>query len=196
MKELLSIHAPGATPLNPDESAGLIPQTISTLGELNELEQENILSARLKLLGRRHSNLLTLNFVCEVHREMFGDVWNWAGSFRISDKNLGVSKELIREQLRNLLDDTKYWLDQNTYTWIELGARFHHRLVWIHPFANGNGRHARLMTDILLDVHGQKAFTWGSANLNQHGTVRQDYLAALKKADQADYGPLMAFVIS
>jgi Fic-DOC domain mobile mystery protein B len=124
---------------------------------------------------------------------MLGEVWRWAGKFRRSDRNLGISFYEIPAALRQLLDDTKAWIEYQSYPPDEIAVRFHHRLVQIHPFANGNGQHSRLMADLLVMELGQERFSWGSANLQELGDVRERYIAALKAADNHDIGPLVAY---
>tara|TARA_R110002050_G_scaffold157576_1_gene286188 strand:- start:5044 stop:5634 length:591 start_codon:yes stop_codon:yes gene_type:complete len=188
----------GATPLDPDELAGLKIKTITTRGELDRWEQENINHAIDWLSSRRNkSDMLNEVFVRKLHERMFGKVWEWAGEYRRTNKNIGVDKNRIAIELRYLLDDVKYWIDKKTYEPDEIAARFHHRMVFIHPFPNGNGRHARLIADTLLkDVLGQEPFTWGNGDLVHTGDVRHRYIQALKAADNHDYEPLKAFVRS
>ncbi len=182
----------GATPLDAGERDELIPTHISTRGELNEWEQANILAA-LPWLARSRQ-VLTADFARSLHARMFGDTWRWAGRFRRTDKNIGVHWEQVPTQLHQLLSDVEYWIAHATYGNDEIGARFHHRLVWIHPFPNGNGRHARLMTDQLMRQVGSAPFTWGSASLNSLGTARARYLDALRSADGDNFEALLAFV--
>lgn len=187
----------GATPLDPNELEGLIPKYISTRGELNILEQENILEGEAWVKGKK-KDLLTFGFFRRLHKEMFKNVWKWAGEFRKSGKNIGVPCEKISTELKKLCDDVQYWIENGTYNWDEIGARFHHRIVYIHPFPNGNGRFARLMTDVLLEANGQKAFSWGLAKLESGAIdaddVRNNYLAALRDADNKKFKKLMEFV--
>ncbi|MFZ5697952.1 MAG: mobile mystery protein B [Pseudomonadota bacterium] len=185
--------APGATSPDPDEAAGLIPGHIVTQGALNEWEQTNILEGAQWVLRQNKRELPDEAFVRELHRRMFGKTWKWAGSFRQTDKNIGVDWRQISVQLRNLLDDVGAQIAGQTYPADELALRFHHRLLWIHPFANGNGRHARLMTDWLIRRLGQPAFTWGGASLMTAGNTRQAYLEALRAADGRDYRLLLKF---
>jgi Fic-DOC domain mobile mystery protein B len=128
---------------------------------------------------------------------MFGHVWRWAGLYRKTGKNIGLPAWQIATELRTLCDDCVFWIEYDSYPFDEIAARFHHRLTAIHPFANGNGRHARMMTDIIL-VHllKQPRFTWGSGNLVNAGDCRKQYVEALRAADRYDYGPLLAFVRS
>jgi len=193
-------YPPGATPLDPNEAEGLIPDYITTQGELNTLERENITEATNWAEGRQHSDILTATFTLNVHRRMLNRVWKWAGKLRRSNKNIGVLKENISTELASLLADTRYWIENDTYGWDEIGARFHHRLVSIHVFVNGNGRHARIMTNILLSSNRQAPFSWGmrthTGALEVGGALRDEYMAALKRADQGDYEALMRFVRS
>lgn len=193
---LSDAHAPGATPLDPNEALGLIPQHIRTQQELNEWEQDNILNASRWALRARPTDVLTEAFVRNLHRRMFDRTWKWAGDFRRSDKNIGVNWLRIGVELRVLLDDTRYWLDNGTHPLDEVAARFHHRLVSIHPFANGNGRHSRLIADVLLTRYGGMPFTWGSSDLVAPGNTRTRYIASLRAADGGDYSALLAFVRS
>lgn len=194
----MSDPLPGrATPLDLDESEGLIPDHLATRVQLNAWEQVNIANAVRWLEQRRSKkSILTIDFLMELHRHMFSDTWEWAGRFRWTMKNIGVSPETIPEHVHNLIADTGYWIDHDSYPAHELAARFHHRLVAIHPFPNGNGRHARLMTDALLGQLGSSPFTWGSGSIDDPGAVRDRYLHALRSADAGDYALLLAFVRS
>lgn len=187
----------GATPLDPDEVEGLLLSHITNRKELDRWEQDNIAEAETWALRRKPKDLLSVDFVCRLHKRMFATVWKWAGEFRRSGKNIGVEFWSIGPALKNLLDDVKTWIELNGYPPDEIAARFHHRLVSIHLFANGNGRHARLMADLLL-VHllSRPRFTWGRESLAQAGECRQRYIAALQAADRHDYAPLLAFVRS
>jgi Fic-DOC domain mobile mystery protein B len=194
--EVKFVYPAGATPLSTEDLEGLIPNHITRQAELNAWEQENILEGRERLVQRRPKELLTDEAIKTVHKRMFGKTWRWAGTYRQSGKNIGVDWARIPEALRILCDDVRYQRDHATYPLDEFAARFHHRLVAIHPFANGNGRHARLMADLLLESQGGGPFTWGNANLNEEGGARDRYLAALRAADAADYRLLFAFVRS
>lgn len=186
-------YSPGATPLDPDEAAGLIPRHITTQGELNEWEQTNILHAMPWVLRQRNKDLLDTAFLREAHRRLFDQTWKWAGELRRSDKNIGGDWRHIPVDLRNLLDDVKAQIEFNAYPPDDLVLRFHHRLVWIHPFANGNGRHARLMADLLIQQLGRPAFSWGGQSLIAMSDTRQAYLSALRSADAHDYSQLLQF---
>jgi Fic-DOC domain mobile mystery protein B len=184
-----------ATSLTPDERQGLIPSDITYRHELNRAEQENIARAQDWALSRRR-DLLTEKFVRELHRRMLGDVWRWAGDFRTKERNLGIPHYEVPTAMRELLDDVKAWVERRTYPLDEIAVRFHHRLVLIHPFPNGNGRHARLLADLLILQSGGERLTWGSANLQQAGDVRRRYIESLESADDHDIGPLLAFARS
>lgn len=200
----LNIDYPeGATPLNPDEAGGLIPTHIVNHGQLNEWELTNVLAGERWAFdaGRRRiyktsDDLLTSAFVCALHKRMFGQTWRWAGSFRKTEKNIGVDPLQIATRLADLCEDIKAQLKFESYSFDETAARFSHRLVSIHPFANGNGRLSRTLADVLLVQQGAARFTWGAANLVTANTTRLQYLAALRAADAKDYKPLLAFVRS
>jgi Fic-DOC domain mobile mystery protein B len=159
---------------------------------LNEAEQNNIARAQAWALTRRH-DLLTEKFIKGLHRRMFVDVWRWAGKFRTGPKNIGIEHWQIPIALRQLLDDANAWIEYHTYPPDEIAVRFHHRLVQIHPFPNGNGRHSRLMADLLVMQLGGDRFSWGQKNLRDPSAVRRRYIEALQRADQHDPGPLLAF---
>jgi Fic-DOC domain mobile mystery protein B len=181
-----------ATPLTPEERRELIPAHIAYRSELNEAEQENIARAQDWALGRKRDPL-TEKFIRDLHKRMLGEVWKWAGKFRKSERNLGIPFFEIPMALRQLLDDTKAQIEYKTYPPDEIAVRFHHRLVAIHPFPNGNGRHARLMADLLVMRLGEERFSWGSASLRDAGITRAQYIAALQAADGHDIGPLLVF---
>ena len=163
-----------ATPLTPEECDGLIPAHITQRNELNEFEQRGVEEGDRWSFSRRR-DLLSERFIRTLHKRMFGRVWRWAGTFRKTEKNIGVvDPAQIPTQLRLLLDDTRYWIEHKTYGPDEICVRFHHRLVAIHPFTNGNGRHARLMADLLIVHLGGTRFTWGPANLVAEGTTVRD----------------------
>ena len=188
-------YPPGATPLDPNETEGLKIRHITNREELNRFEQDNINEALKWLTTRRKSDILTEKFVKTLHKKMFGKVWIWAGSFRRSDKNIGVDWKQIPVCLRALLDDVKYWIEHNTYPAEEIAVRFHHKLVWIHMFPNGNGRHARLMADVFVKtVLKQKPVIWGGKNIETGDEDRSKYIAALRKADNGDFEMLLEFI--
>ena len=191
-------YAPGQTPLDADEVAQLKPRHITTQGVLDEWEQSNILQAQRWLVRARMPEVLTEEFCRELHRRMFNQTWRWAGTFRQSDKNIGCDWTQVPMRLRQLLDNTQYWLQEKVFSVDEAVIRFHHQLVWVvHGFPNGNGRHARLMTDCLLRQCQAQAFSWGgSQNLVDSGDARRQYLASLRAADAGDFGLLLAFVRS
>ena len=184
-----------ATPLSEEEKEGLIPSYITLRGELNEAEQANIIEAE-EWAFKRKRDVLDERFLNDLHKRMYGRVWRWAGEYRRTGKNIGVDAYRIPQDLRQLLDDCRYWIENATYEPDEIAARFHHKLVWIHAYPNGNGRHARLATDLLLTVLGRPRFTWGRVNLVDASETRQDYVAALRAADHHDIGPLLEFVRS
>ena len=186
----------GATPLDPDEIDGLKFKHITTRGELDELEQANITQGLRWLSRRRGGDILNDDFVRTLHKRLFGDVWNWAGTYRLREKNIGIDPLHIPVQLRTLLDDARYWAGHDTFEPLEAAARFHHRMVQIHPFPNGNGRHARIAADIFLeDYFKHDPIAWASGfDLQADSDRRSQYIAALRAADAGDFGPLLGFV--
>ena len=191
----------GATPIDPDEADGLIPEHVFTRGELDELEEANIqegLTWALQrvVLGRKRADVLSESFLYELHKHMFGAVWTWGGEVRLTDKNIGVDKNMVRAEVRKLVDDARYWREESVYSQEELAVRFHHRLVLIHPFVNGNGRHARLLADLIAQQSGLEPFSWGRASLTETSDLRSAYIGALRSADEGDLGPLLAFARS
>lgn len=191
-------YPPGATPLDPNELEGLRFPHIETRGELDQLEQQNIQDGLLWLnRQRKYKDLLTDGFIKELHKRLFGAVWKWAGSFRTTEKNLGVDPLQINVELRKLLDDTRYWIDNQTYPPLEFAARFHHRLVQIHLFPNGNGRHSRIMTDVVLEKYlKEPAINWRNDSLIGNSEYREIYINALRRADAGDYTQLIEFLIN
>ncbi len=186
---------PGSTPLTPAEEAGLIPSHITTRGELNELEQANILEATSWLFTRRAiKNVSETTFLKELHRRLFGQVWRWAGQYRKEDRNIGVHWPQISYEVEKLCAEVSYWIENRTYSAEEIAVRFHHKLVWIHCFPNGNGRHARLAADLLVVQLQGERFTWGSTSLDNPSDVRSRYIESLRNADEHDYDALLRFV--
>ena len=186
----------GATPLGPDEMRGLKLKHVTTRNELDELEQANIQQGIMWLFARKRGDVLNSIFLCKAHQRLFGDVWDWAGTFRRREMNIGIDPREIAVQLRMLLDNARYWSDENTFAPLEAAARFHHRLVEIHLFANGNGRHARIMTDLYLrDYFQHPVVQWaGGQNLQVNSERREAYIASLKSADQGEFELLLNFV--
>jgi len=189
----------GQTPLDEDEKAGLLITTITTRGELDEFEQLGVEQAVAWTMATRPSTerILTEEFVLELHRRMFQDLWRWAGQYRTTNKNIGVDTTKVRIEVRKLLDDSRYWIEHRVFGEDEICVRLSHRMVSIHPFANGNGRHSRLLADTLLTSgFGNTRFSWGSLNLAAPGAARAAYIGALHEADQNNYRPLLEFARS
>jgi Fic-DOC domain mobile mystery protein B len=184
------------TPLEEEEKAGLLIPTIATREELDAFEQNNIEEAMQQVLNRSvmAEVLLTEKFIRHLHKQMFGDVWAWAGKFRKTDKNLGVDKWQIATTLKTLCDDTLFWIRNDTYAPDEVALRFKHSIVSIHCFANGNGRHSRLMADLIINkLYNKPLFSWGAADLKQESAARANYLEAIKAADNGNFALLLRF---
>lgn len=184
----------GATPLDPDEAAALIPSHITTQEQLNAWELSNVIKGERWAFDKSHKNILSREFMRALHKRMFGDTWKWAGNIRRTEKNIGIAPENIYVELKTLCEDIETQLKNGDWGLDEIAARFHHRLVSIHPFPNGNGRFSRTMTDLLLVQNGQKRFSWGDADLVSDGDTRTRYISALKAADNSDYAPLFDFL--
>ena len=193
---LVLSYIPGQTPLSEEEKEGLLIKTISNRSELDEFEQQNIEQAVEWSLKREFKleDILSETFIKDLHKRMLGDVWKWAGSFRLSEKNLGIDWMQIPIAVRNLFDDCKFWIENKTYPEDEIAVRFKYRLVSIHPFPNGNGRHSRLMADILIsDGLSKPIFTWGNSPLVKSDVTRNTYISALVEADNGNIKPLLKF---
>jgi Fic-DOC domain mobile mystery protein B len=192
-------HEPDdATQLAPQERDGLLQTWLNSRGDLNRAEEQNILDGAAWARRRRIDavDLLTEEFSKSLHKQMFGDVWSWAGTYRQRPSNIGIEPHQIVTDVPVLFDEARYWLKHKSYSWDELAIRIHHRLVAIHPFPNGNGRHTRLIADLIAEKLDQKSFTWGGGVLQNIGELRTQYIAALRAADDHDIGPLMAFARS
>jgi Fic-DOC domain mobile mystery protein B len=193
-------HAPGATPLTPEQLKGLRNPFITTHAELNRAEQANIVRARSWARTARSVSvpkMLSWDFLETLHGRMYGDVWSWAGKQRTVDTNIGVGFTTIGVELRVLFDDAKYWAEHETFSPIEFAVRMHHRIALIHPFTNGNGRLSRFFADLLLTRHfKQRALPWGGGQLGHEDPRRLAYIEALQAADNHDYQLLIAFAAS
>lgn len=180
------------TPLESEEREQLIPTYIATRAELNAAEQAGILEADRWAFSRKRQ-ILDTGFLCRLHKRMFGDVWRWAGHYRKTARNIGIDAYAVPMAMERLVDDVTYWIKHETYKADETALRFHHRLTHIHPFPNGNGRHARLCADLLAKQLGAPRFTWGRANLQEASTTRKAYITALRAADNHDINLLLEF---
>lgn len=186
---------PGQTLIDRNELKDLIPGHITLISELNQFESQNILEAQKKYLQgkQRRFGLNNPEILKRIHQDMFSQTWKWAGQYRQSNKNLGVTWQNIPEEIKKACDDFSYWQDHKTFSSTEIAVRFHHRLVSIHPFPNGNGRHARLVADIFLREVNEKSLTWGSGDFFQKTPDRNAYIKALQKADVKDFTDLIRF---
>lgn len=192
---LRSIDEEG-TILTDEEKEELKIKVINTREELNQLEQNNIEWAYDWLLRKKISqdNLLSVKFINDLHRHMLGDVWLWAGKYRKSNKNIGVDKSQIGLEIAKLLDDCRYWIKNQTFAPDEIAIRFSHRLVWIHPFPNGNGRLSRLLADLMLEkIFFLPKFSWSFSQSTLKDEWRKKYHQALVKADNYDFQDLLEF---
>jgi Fic-DOC domain mobile mystery protein B len=187
---------PGQTPLDPDEAVGLIPSWIATREDLDKAEQENIARAEIWAAGRALAPGVVVDerFIRQLHRRMFGKVWRWAGNYRRTNKNIGVPHWRVIDDVGQLLANANYWIEHEVFSPDEIAIRFHHRLVWVHPFPDGNGRATRFAADLLLMSLGGERFSWGTTVApGDPKRTRDVYIAALQTADNGDFGPLLAF---
>ncbi len=190
------VYKDGQTPLEEEEKDGLKIKSITTQGELDEFEQLNIEKAVEWSIhtNLKTENILTEKFIKSLHKKMYGDVWKWAGEFRRTEKNIGIPWTKIGLELKNLLDDTKYWIENKTYSQEEIAIRFKHRIVSIHCFPNGNGRHSRMMADIIMEsIFGNEIFSWHQSKMVKVNEIRKEYINALKEADNGNIEPLIEF---
>lgn len=183
------------TPLTAEEREALIPTYITLRTELNQAEQMGIADADRWAFSRRR-DVLDVKFLKNLHKRMLGDVWRWAGQYRRTARNIGVDAYRIGTDLEQLTRNARYWIENGTFPEDEIALRFHHQLVFIHPFPNGNGRHARLSADLLTVALGRPRFTWGGGNLTAADDIRRAYVAALRAADSHDIEPLLTFARS
>lgn len=197
-EEIVKDKTPGATPLTPEDMEGLKLSHITTKAELNRVEQENITEAEIKYFEKAHDldELLSWNFIRSLHKDMLKHVWQWAGEQRMRETSIGIDPAYIMTELPGLLDNIHYWIKHETYDHDEIAVKLHHGLVKIHLFPNGNGRHARLMADLLLNRLGSERFTWGNSDLYEQNEVRKIYIESLQLADRHDFSDLIEFVRS
>ena len=188
----------GSTPIDPDEARELLLIHVTDREDLNRWEYQNIKEALIWLDKAKPKNILNEKFLRDLHIKMFGQVWKNAGHFRKKDMNIGVSWWQISSYLRNMFEDVAIWIEKETYPPDEIAVRLHQRIVFIHPFSNGNGRLSRLITDLVLEnVLNQERFTWGGGvDLIHKSKMRKVYIRALKEADKFNFEPLIKFVRS
>ena len=182
----------GATPLDPDELSGLKFKHISHREQLNELEQANIVKGLLWVKkNNKRDDILTSRFAMDLHKALFKEVWTWAGTYRLTEKNIGIDPYRISVSLKNLLDDLSAWIEFNSYPADEAVLRFHHQLVKIHPFPNGNGRFARIYADLIANKYFHiTPINWGGIDLDKITQTRKNYINALRAADGGDLSVL------
>jgi Fic-DOC domain mobile mystery protein B len=190
---------PNATPLAPSERQGLRQYWITSRNDLNIAEQDNILKGMAwarKQKRKSPTEILDNTFSLKLHKHLFGDVWSWAGTYRTTERNIGIDSTHLNEAIHQMFGDITYWIDNSVFSHDETAVRLHHRLVSIHPFPNGNGRHSRLMADLLVEKLGGQAFSWGGGTLNDASALRAAYITALRAADAHDITPLLVFARS
>ena len=192
MKDIYFNDRKGNTVLSNSELRGLLLNHITVMRELDEAEQVNINEGLLWLATQKNKDFLDEMFMKKLHKKLFGKVWKWAGKYRKSEKNIGIDAYKVPTEMMKLIEDVNYWVENNSYEVSELIARFHHRLVWVHPFPNGNGRFSRIFTNYLCKRYKLKMPEW-QGHLNPH-LRRKLYIKALQQADQKKFHPLMSFL--
>ncbi len=199
MTRRIDDYIPGQSPLPPAWKKDLIPP-INTYEELNEHESLNIQQAiqKYQFGGRKKWPVSDLQFVKRLHGEMYGDVWNWAGEFRLRDQetNIGVEAGRISVDLAKACDDCKYWIENKSYSPVEIAVRYHYRVVAIHPFPNGNGRFSRFLGNLTMLSLGEKVLSWGGEDITTAGKTRDEYISALQEADNKRFARLIEFAKS
>ena len=183
----------GETPIDPSH---LKDRSIRTRQQLNSAEAQSILKPFVKYLGAKPSKKIApfnLNWFQQLHEEMFGDVWQYAGKFRQEDKNIGVKWQNIITEMYQFEQDLIFWEQNQTYDVFERSVRLHHRAVFIHPFDGGNGRWSRLLGNIYLKQHEHPLVKWPEETIGTEESVaREAYLSAVKRADAGDFFELIA----
>ena len=190
--------ADGQTPLDPDEAEGLKLAFVATRGDLDVAEGNNITRGMrwAEAQVRGGTRITNRDFLCRLHGRLFGQVWGWAGSYRKTERSIGIDPLQVPVALQQLFDDVAAWEEFDAYPVDEQAARLYHRLTWIHPFPNGNGRTSRAMANLFLLSKGMKPFSWGAdLDLAPH-EIRARHLEAVRAADAQDFEPLLAFVRS
>jgi Fic-DOC domain mobile mystery protein B len=185
----------GRTALSEEDQQGLLPTYIATRGELADAEQRNIAQALLRRAPPTHI-LLEDRYLRGLHKAMFGQVWAWAGTYRIRETDIGIDPTQISVEVRSLVDDAQVWVECATYEPDELAARFHHRIVTVRPFPNGNGRHGRVAADYLISALSRARFSWGAGLDASTELLRGTYHQALHEADLGNIAELLAFARS
>jgi Fic-DOC domain mobile mystery protein B len=179
-----------------DDISGLKLDTSKqyTLQEIYLYEAKNITKATLKYLSAKPDKKLapfSFEWFLQLHFDMFGDVWDWAGKIRQVELSIGVKAYLVSTELKKLVDDLAFWEEHKSFDLVETSARLHHRAVQIHPFKNGNGRWSRMLANIYLKQHGLEPTKWNENLLAKENPHRDSYIEALKEADNGDYRVLI-----
>lgn len=189
------IDRDGSTPLDHDQILGIRFSHLTTMGELDELEDINIQKGLEWLNHQKEVEYLSISFLCKLHEKLFCDVWKWAGKFRTREVNISKYKAYdVAPQLKNFFEDVKLWINSGKMSWDEISAEMHHRLVSIHPFPNGNGRTTRIYVEYVQKRNNRSITSW-MASLSHSPTKRRDmYIQALRSADKGDFGPLIEFM--
>ena len=179
-----------------DDISGLILDTSKqyTLKEIYKFEANNTRKATLKYLLDKPTKKIapfTYEWFLQLHVEMFGDLWDWAGKVRTVELSIGIKAYMVAMELKKLVDDLEYWDKNKTFDIVEIASKLHHRAVQIHPFKNGNGRGSRMLANIYLKQNELEPTKWNEDLLSKDNLHRDDYISALKLADNGDYSVLI-----
>ena len=195
MRAHVLVDRDGSTPLDHDQVIGIRFSHLTTMGELDEIEDLNIQKGMEWLNRQKGDDYLSTEFLCKLHERLFGDVWKWAGKFRTSEVNISKYRPYdIGPQLKNFFEDIKLWIEGGSMSWDEISAEAHHRLVTIHPFPNGNGRTTRIYTEYLQKRNQQPVSSWGASLAHDSKARRDLYIQSLRNADKGNFEALIAFM--
>ncbi len=199
MSDGITDQPEGATPI--DDVSGLLVD-ITTRGELNDAEGLNILTATDWIDKGRIDDLFTVQFYRELHTKMYDQVWSWAGALRSQTGQTthpGSRPEAVDLDLgRVAMEFHCEWeaLNDNSHL-LPFISRYHHALVLVHPFNNGNGRWSRLAADAVIQrLAGRPPLTWATDTLVVDSDERKEYIAALQAADTGDFQPLLDYIVA
>jgi Fic-DOC domain mobile mystery protein B len=197
MTDEITDQPEGATPL--DDISGLLRRDITTRGQLDEAETLNILGAVDWIERGRLRDVFTVDFYERLHSRMYDDVWEWAGDLRSvtgARPNIGVPPEMVPIELGRVAMEFNWeWQNSDQTNLLPFIAKYHHALVWVHPFNNGNGRWSRLACDVVMKRLAKKPLiTWATDTLNVDSGERSQYINALKMADDFDLAPLVEYL--
>ena len=193
----------GETPIPGDELAALVPHVIDTLAapitraDIYDLESAVLQDVTETQLAAALDGSLTLDdllndyFLRDLHTQLYGDIWMWAGRWRQYEVNIGVAPEHIAVELRSAMGNIGYrWERAADWTPRELGVAVHAEAVRVHPFTDGNGRTTRLLADLVFIAAQDPAELQYDWNIDKRG-----YIEHLREFDRhRNVADLAAFI--